>query len=174
MVKEEMSQSQTPNKSPKLGESFSQSTPDILGIVFDASAYSHTYNFSLLFSLKKRKFIKPWWQKKLQIEYHIYPGNYILIHSNGYLHDEPMKWSVAIVNIQPRIRGLAEYTVISSVSWQTPWRQEERTVAILKDIDSPGYHGYPRVDYNKIYSEQEVSELLKGGIDPALKIQAEE
>ncbi len=169
-----MSQSQTPNQTPNSGENFSQSTPEIRVLVFDASAYSHTYNFSLLFSLKKKKFVKPWWKKSQQLEYHIYPGVYLLISSRGYIHDESMKWSVAIIKVEAKTPGLSRYGVISSTTWETPSKQEEITIPILRDIDTPGYHGYPKVDYNKIYSQQEIDELLKGGVDPALGKHVEE
>ncbi len=174
MVKEKMVEKISSNKNAQSRESFSEKLPEIRVLVFDASAYSHIYNFAVLFSIKKRKFIKPYWKKHQQLEYHVFPGSYILIKSRGYLHDEPMTWTVSVIYVKPKTNNTDKYDVLSSVTWQTPWDQKQITVPILKDIDTPGYHGYPKMDYNKVYSQAEIDELLKGGIDPALKVHAEE
>ncbi len=145
--------SQTPNKKR-----------ETVFLEFDNSGLSNMYKINLLFSLQKLKFIKPYRTMRVQTQYVVFEGRYILISASGRWEDKLRKWGVSIIHAYPPTR----YEVLSGVTWVTPREPEQRTVPILKDIGPVGYHSPPKVDYNKVYTRQELDILLKGGVDPAL------
>jgi hypothetical protein len=151
-----------------MSNGMSNQTRKVIFFSFQNSAYTSTYHINLLFSLKQLKFIKPYEVKRLEISYYVYEGYYLKISSSGRWGDQPMGWVVSTIRAYIDERGLYKYEVLSATEWLTPWARKSRTVPILCDISNPGYHSYPEVDYNKIYSKSDVAILLKGGTDPAL------
>jgi hypothetical protein len=147
---------------------------DIIYISFPSTAYTNTYTVNILFSLKQRRFIKPILEKHLELHYKLLPAKYLLLSSNGRTHIDPMTWIVKIVKIYKNEYNAGVYDTLNSTKWLTAWDYRKRSVPILKDIENPGYHGYPSFPTNKVYSEQEIQELLKGGVDSIISKELEE
>ncbi len=175
-----MEERTNPNKSPTDNGVFA--TPNVQGgesktvkpedlIVFTAYDDSLTSRFHIerLFSLRKRKFIKPFRDPKGAFEYRILPGTYVLITSSVHKrNDEVMEWYVSVVKIYKNQEGKTEVQTIKQVKWVTPIYREDRSIPILRDIQNPPFHGHSSVSYDTVYTEEEVNKLLEGGVDPAL------
>jgi hypothetical protein len=123
-----------------------------------------------LFSLKRRRFIRPYQVLKYGLQYRILPGVYLVIYSKLHRRaDSCMTWYIRKVRISKDEKGQVEEKILKEVQWLTPLDQSERTVPILSDIENPEFHGHSRVPEEKEYSEEEVKKLIDGGIDPALE-----
>jgi hypothetical protein len=147
---------------------------DIIYISFPSTSYTNTYTINILFSLKQRRFIKPILEKHLELHYKVLPAKYLLLSSSGRRYVEPMAWTVKIIRIYKNEYDAGVYDVLQSAKWLTAWDYRKRSVPILRDVENPGYHGYPVFPTNKVYSEQEIQELLKGGVDNIISKELEE
>ncbi len=162
--------SQTPAPS---GENVSKkgkiNPQDLISYGTGDESVTSTFTIERLFSVKQRKFLKPYRVEVYGLEYHILPGRYILIYSHVHKRkDEVMKWSIKLLKIYKAEDGSIKEEVEKESEWITPISESERTVAVLKDIENPGFHGHSKVNYDKVYSDEEVQQLLEGGVDPAL------
>ncbi len=145
----------------------------VVRLILENSSYTSTYKINLLFSLKQHKFIKPTLAKGGQLHYTIYEGTYLLISSHGRNYETKTTWSVSKVKITANTWGEGQIEYIDGVTWITPPDPAKSSVPILRDIVVPGYHGTTKAPFNKTYSESEIAELLKGGVDPAIADQME-
>ncbi len=171
-----MVEQNTSNISPAGAGAFSQ-TPnaqggvkpeDILKVQLHDEAVTSSFTISRLFSIKRRKFIKPCEVPKFWLTYCLLPGNYIHIYSGHHKSEEVMTWYISVVKIYRNEKGEVQMEKIKEVKWVTPVAQEQRTVPILKDVGNPSFHWHSSVSYDTIYTEEEVNKLLEGGVDPAL------
>ncbi len=179
-----MNKPQTPNQTPEGMGAFSQSPApsgenssnkrpvkpeDLILYGTNDECVTSTFTISRLFSLKQKRFLKPYRVEVYGLEYHILPGKYLLIEADVHRRkDEVMKWSIKLLKIYKDENGNVKEEVERQAEWITPINESERTIAILKDIENPGFHGHSRVDYDKQYNNEEVQQLLEGGVDPAL------
>jgi hypothetical protein len=147
---------------------------DIIYLSLESTEYSNTYYINVLFSLKQRRFIKPVLRKHLELHYKILPGKYLLISSSGRNYVEPMTWYVKIIRVYKNEYGEGVYDILQSAKWVTFWDHTKRNIPILKDVENPGYHGYPDFPLDKTYTEEEIQQLLKGGVDSAVAKELEE
>ncbi len=147
---------------------------DIVYISFSNTAYTNTYSINVLFSLKQRRFIKPVLEKHLELHYKLLPAKYMLLSSSGRRYVEPMTWYVKIIRIYKNEYDAGVYDTLHSAKWLTAWDHTRRNVPILKDIENPGYHGYPIFPTDKVYTNEEIEHLLKGGMDSVIAKELEE
>ncbi|EWG06446.1 MAG: hypothetical protein ASUL_09564 [Candidatus Aramenus sulfurataquae] len=147
---------------------------DLIPLLFNDESVTSTFTIERLFSLKRRKFIKPYSSTKYLLQYKVLPGVYLIIYSHTHKrNDEVMEWEIMKVRIYRNEKGEVVKEVLQTAKWITPIPQSERTVPILKDIGNPYFHGHLEVDYDKVYNEEEIAQLLKGGVDPALQEEVE-
>ncbi|MEM0198628.1 MAG: hypothetical protein QXK13_06885 [Fervidicoccaceae archaeon] len=64
-----------------------QASPKTIEVSFPFGTYRNTFEYSLLYSLKKKNFIKGNAHKGLSwsVDYKLFPGRYILFETSGYL-----------------------------------------------------------------------------------------
>ncbi len=150
------------------GESKPIRPEDILKIQLYDEAVTSSFTISRLFSLKKRRFIKPCEVPKFWLTYCLLPGNYIHVYSRHHKSEELMTWYISIVRVFRNENGEVQMEKIKEVKWITPVYQSERTVPILRDVGNPTFHWHSEVDYTQQYTQQEVDQLLQGGVDPGV------
>jgi hypothetical protein len=175
MVVKKMSKRETQNNSTSTG-GFSQSSntqgikaEDLIQLMYGDQAVTSSFTISRLFSLKQRKFIKPFKVEKYFLIYKVLPGTYIKIYCKHHKSEEVMNWIITVFKIYRNEKGETEEKTLKEVKWITPTERSKISVPILRDIVRPAFHGHSGVLYDTIYSEQDVEELLKGGIDPSLQ-----
>ena len=122
---------------------------------------TNTGHYSALFSIRKRKFIKPriHWGCNGYYEYYVYPGTYVLLEWSYWNKEEPPHTVTAsLIKISKdgnvEVLKKAEYAVHDS---------SELPNEVLRDFLSarPGYHGSPHLDFTKVYPEEVVKDLLE-------------
>ncbi len=162
--------SESPKPNGEVSSKKSQIKPeDLLLFGTGDECVTSTFTVERLFSLKQRKWLKPYRTEVYGLDYHILPGRYLLISADVHRRkDEVMKWVIRVIRIYKAEDGSVKEDIEKEVQWITPIPEEERTVPILRDVQNPSFHGHSKVPYDKIYDEQEVSQLLEGGVDPAL------
>ncbi len=156
-----MSNSQNSNQNPTGAGNFSENPPaqgvkpeNLLSIQLYDESVTSTFTISRLFSLKKRKWLKPFRYEVYGLEYNVLPGRYLLIEANVHKRkDEIMKWSIEIVRIYKDESGEVKMDTEKEIEWITPIPPEPITVPILRDIERPAFHDHSGVDYNKIYTD---------------------
>jgi len=126
------------------------------------TSYSSTYEVTLLFSIRKRKFVKPVLKKHLQLYYRILVGKYIMFNSWGYRDANDYVINIFLVEITRD-----ETKIIKGIEIHASKKDDNFSVVnnnpIISDFISaipPYYHAYPPVNYDKIYSEEDVNYLL--------------
>ncbi len=137
----------------------------LVDLYFENYGATHLYSIKLLFSLKNKKFIRPMTMRNKHFEYKVLEGEYIIIQANGHRDNKTVKWKVQLVKITASGNKIE---VLKEVEWETPLYMSQRTVSVLKDIRVPDFHEFTKVNFNKTYSEEEINQLLQGGIDPGL------
>ena len=126
------------------------------------SGFTSTYQMHLLFSLVKRKFIKPVRALDLSFYYRVLEGRYLFFACSGRW-SEPMRIKAAVVTVQP---SAWESGKIKEEKWCHIYADKEHIDRVpnelVRDVvmARPGYHRYPRIDFDKIYSEETVKEVL--------------
>jgi len=158
-------------KNFKPAEKPASSKPErkVATLILENSSYTSTYKINVLFSLKQKKFVKPTRAKGGQLYYTIYEGVYLLISARGYNTETKTKWTVSKVRIVADTWNYGKIEVLSSAEWITPPDPQKSSVPILRDIVVPGYHGTTKVPPDKVYSDADVEQLMKGGVDPAVE-----
>jgi hypothetical protein len=126
---------------------------------FDNTCYTSTFTVNLLFSLKRRKFIKPIRAKHLVLRYAVFPGTYLLISTGGHLSTKIREWVIRKI----RIKEDGNYETLESAVWRLDSRDYPQVPKILKVISMPRYHGYPSAPWDEEFTEEDIAHLMKGG-----------
>jgi len=168
LVKEKMEKNQNVGKNnPETGEVFKATPAEgaLVSLFFSNYGTTHLYTVNLLFSLKHKKFIKPVSMTNRGFEYRVLPGEYIVVSADGNRDVKIVQWKVQLVRVSA---GNNKTEVLKEVMWETPLYMSQRSVPILKDIRVPDFHEFTGVSFNRVYSDDEVNQLLQGGVDQAL------
>ena len=128
---------------------------------------THIRKLYLLFSLKRRKYIKPMRRDGSRVEgryvYELYPGSYLLIGYDARLSLEPPRTVTAqLVTIDEKCDvHYGDALIIKFEKFE--WVEKQDLPQMLKDIVNwaPGYHSLPNIDFNKVYSEKDTQKLLE-------------
>jgi len=136
---------------------------------YEATSKTNIYHVEMLFSIRKRRFIKPILMKHLKLWYSILPGTYIKIESSGYKRAAEYRIILKLIKLEKDDKwGFREDLInaaavfVSSNSNENDFSKVDDN-EIIKDIVNvipPPYHGYPAIDFNKVYSEEDVNYLL--------------
>ncbi|MEM0106513.1 MAG: hypothetical protein QXX81_08300 [Zestosphaera sp.] len=116
------------------------------------------------FSLTKKKFIRPQihWGARTEFYYSLFPGRYLYLSWDFWNKQSPPNTIIVeLVEIAER-DGRAEERTLKKAKWKV-WGDYTFTNPILQDFFNarPGYHGWPHLSFDKVYSESDVAELLK-------------
>jgi len=141
---------------------------DVATVSLRGAVHQKMYHMNLVFSLKTKRFIRPIFSKRFTMFFKLAEAKYVFLSSSGKVGENPMFWKVRIVFVRRNKYGLGEVSTVDQTEWLTSWEQERRTVPILKDVPTLQFHRYPDLDFKKQYSQMELSQLLKGGIDPVV------
>ncbi len=143
---------------------------DLLTLTVGDESVTSSFTIVRLFSLRKKKFLRPFRSEVYGLVYKVLPGTYLKIVSGVHKYkDTRMEWDVKIIRVSRNEKGEADVEVVREAHWITPIPQEQRSVPILRDIANPSFHDHSRVPYDYEYSEEDVATLLEGGVDPALE-----
>ncbi|MEM4976312.1 MAG: hypothetical protein QXT64_03190 [Desulfurococcaceae archaeon] len=116
------------------------------------------------FSLTRKKFIKPraHWGARTEFYYTLFPGRYLYLSwSYWNKQDPPHVIIVSLVEVKEKDGKLVEENKKAAM-----WRISRNYAfinPILQDFFAarPGYHGWPHLSFDKVYSESDVAELLQ-------------
>jgi hypothetical protein len=126
---------------------------------FDNTGYTSTFVVNLLFSLKRRKFIKPIRAKHLVLRYAVFPGTYLLIQTGGHWSTKILEWTIKKI----RLNVDGDYEILETATWRLDSRDYPEVPKILKVISMPGYHGYPSAPWDQEFTDEDIAHLMKGG-----------
>ena len=154
--------SEPPNLRGAGGQAPQSETLEVVERDYECTSYTNIYNVTLLFSIKKRKFIKPVMLKHLKAFYKILPGRYVMFTSAGRRYSDDYKINIYLVEItKHETKSLKHLGIYASK------KNDDLSVinnnAIIADFISaipPRYHGYPPIDFDKVYTEEDVNYLL--------------
>jgi len=137
----------------------------VLGLSLTNSGFTNTYTMHLLFSLKKRKFVKPALKGDLKFHYLVYEGVYLYFVAYGK-YGEPMTILCGLARVVEDGYWKGEGTVVWLKKCTIYARKEEVgkvSNELIRDVISarPGYHRYPPIDFDKVYDERTVNEVLE-------------
>jgi len=121
----------------------------------------------VFFSVKKNKFIRPMRRIGDRVAgkyiYELYPGSYLLLGYDSRSREEPPSVLIAqLVTIDNECN--VHYGESAIIRFEhIEWIEKQDLPAMLKDIVhwAPGYHSPPKIDFNKVYSEDDVQKLLE-------------
>ena len=129
---------------------------------YPCTSYTNIYEVTLLFSIRKRKFVKPVMLKHLKVFYKILAGKYIMFNSLGRRYINDYTIDIYLVEITKD-----ETKIIKGIEIHASKENDDFSVVnnnpIIVDFISaipPRYHGYPSIDFDKVYSEEDVNYLL--------------
>ena len=119
------------------------------------------------FSLKRFKFIKPAQRSGDRVvgkyEYSLYPGQYVLIGYDSRSKEEPPRTVIAqLITIDNECKEhYGDATIIRFEHFE--WFNAQDLPTPLKDIVNwaPSYHSPPNINFEKVYSEEDVKKLLE-------------
>ncbi|MFH7881054.1 MAG: hypothetical protein QXI09_03555 [Candidatus Aenigmatarchaeota archaeon] len=116
-----------------------QTAPKAISVSFNFGTYTNTFEYHLLYSLKKKDFIKGYSHKGLvwAVEYRLLPGRYVLLSTHGYRDSRGagIKASLVYLNERGKLRSID--TAIGD--YVVPGRSENPVVQAFFDA-LPGYH----------------------------------
>jgi hypothetical protein len=118
------------------------------------------------FSIKLRKFIQPFVKRELftEFRYKLLPGEYILLKWSRWCKEKPPYMICAtLVQIQPSQHGRMKQRTISTARWRITGNYKFSN-PILADFFSARitkYPGWPSLNFNKVYSEEDVEQLIQ-------------
>jgi hypothetical protein len=128
-----------------------------------------------LYSIKRRKFIKGFYEGSRphgDIVYKVLPGTYVVFDYHGWWKlDPPRKITVEMVKLERGEEGSARSQRLASVVIKFYSKDGEFLKQFPPQIIDffnarPGYHSYPSLNFEKVYSEEEeraLEELLRRG-----------
>ncbi|MEM0121428.1 MAG: hypothetical protein QW688_08335 [Thermoprotei archaeon] len=125
--------------------------PPVFNLKFDAGRWTNTIEYSLLYSLKNRKFINGRVMRGhgKGVSYRVFAGFYMLIKVSGYTDDR----GVSLVAKVIQVTGDNEFNVVEKTEADLSW-DEFRAIAedpeapnVLKQFVEarPAYHGTPSI-----------------------------
>jgi hypothetical protein len=129
---------------------------------------SNIHKLRALYSMKKRKFIKGFYKGnrvKGGIFYRVYPGRYIVFYYHSWWqNDPPREMQLSLVNINSEKTEMIAWV---RLEFYKPEFLSSFNLPQLTDFYDavPGYHSYPSLNFEKIYSEDENNKLLKFILD---------
>lgn len=132
---------------------------DLITLKFYNTRYTNTGETTVLFSIKNKKFIKPFLTDKGKTYiYKIYQGKYIMLSWKFWAKQNPPHTiTLQLIHIlsNNNIKILEETSFIVTKDYVF-------NNQILNDFFSarPEYHNAPSIDFNKIYTEEEVKQIL--------------
>ena len=153
---------------PGAGEAPTELEP--IEVCYNCTAWSNTYHVTLLFSIKKKKFVKPVMLKHLKVWYKVLPGTYIKVESYGskWKTEYSIKFKLVRIERDEKWGTHEELLNCAIVNIASDKEKNDFSVVnnneIVKDVVAhipPRYHGYPWIDFDKIYSDANVEELLE-------------
>ena len=128
---------------------------------------SNIKRLELVFSLKKRKFVKPTSREGDRVEgvyrYTLLPGRYVVIGCKYWSKEDPpftiYAYLLEITNSCRTAYGKSLEIRFNSDTWLA----SQQIPQMLRDIYAwlPGYHSLPNPDFNKVYTEDDVNALLR-------------
>jgi hypothetical protein len=123
----------------------------------------------VLYSVKRRKFIKGYYQGSRphgEILYRVLPGTYVVFDYHGWWrNDPPRQLRVEMIKLEKE----GEERIVKSLGGVTI-RFYSKDGEFLKQFPPqimdffnarPGYHSYPSLNFEKVYSEEENQALLE-------------
>lgn len=121
---------------------------------------TNTGHGEAIFSIKRRKFVKPtvYWGAVTKFYYTLLRGRYIRLRWSWWNKREPEhRIYVAIIDIDgDKVETIREgaFAVNSNYDFENE---------ILSDFFNarPSYHGRPAIDFNKVYTEEQVKQLIE-------------
>jgi hypothetical protein len=128
-------------------------------------SYQGTSNITALralYSIKNRKFIKGYLdghRGKGEIIYRLYPGTYIYLFYFGWnKSDPPHELKAELLRLEKQGEQVLAKVVIK---FYKPEFLKNFPPQLLDFYNAkPSYHGYPAINFNKVYSEEENKALL--------------
>ncbi|MEM3829980.1 MAG: hypothetical protein QXP36_12335 [Conexivisphaerales archaeon] len=117
-----------------------QAVPETVSISLGFGTYTHRFEYSLLYSIKKMNFVRGNAHKGLSwsVDYRLFPGRYVLLETWGYLDRRGaiVKASLVYINKKGRIKYLESV----SAEYIVPARSDNAALQAFFDA-LPGYHG---------------------------------
>ena len=136
---------------------------------YEATSKTNIYHVELLFSIKKRKFVKPILMKHLKLWYKVLPGTYIKISSEGRRRATEYNIVLKLIKLERDDKWGVREDLINSAAIFVSSDIDKNDFSkvnnneLIRDIVNvipPPYHGYPAIDFNKIYKEEDVRYIL--------------
>ena len=138
-------------------------------VIYEATSKSKTYHVEMLFSIRRRRFIKPILKKHLKLWYSVLEGVYIKLASSGSRFAREREAILMLVKLGRDSGGRVFEDIISSAKIVASSNSDENDFSIVDDNEiikdfleavPPSYHSYPAINYDKIYSEDDVRYLM--------------
>ena len=136
---------------------------------YEATSKTNIYHVEVLFSIKKRKFVKPVLMKHLKLWYKVLQGTYIKIMSEGRRRAAEYRIVISLVKLEKDERWGVREDMINAAAVFVSSDKDKNDFSkvnnneLIRDIVNvipPPYHGYPAIDFNKIYKEEDVQYIL--------------
>jgi hypothetical protein len=135
---------------------------------------SNIHKLRALYSMKKRKFIKGFYAGNRvhgDIRYKVFPGRYIVFYYHSWWqNDPPRQLQLSLVDIKDKDKT----NIIAWVrlEFYKPEVLSSFNLPQLTDFYDavPGYHSYPRINFEKVYSEEDNDKLIRFILDNNKKI----
>jgi hypothetical protein len=143
-----------------------EQTPQFYITEYEWGRWTNTGCGGAYFSIKQRKFIRPFvkWGANTYFKYKLLPGKYILLIWAYWSRDDPPHViDASLVQIQPSPYGGLEQKTLASSKWNIS-KDYKFENEILNDFFSfrvTSYHGTPSPNFDKIYSQEQVDQLLE-------------
>jgi hypothetical protein len=125
---------------------------------------SNIHKLRALYSIKKGKFIHGFYRGNRvrgDIIYRVYPGRYIVFYYHSWWqNDPPRQLQLSLVNIN---KEKTEIVAWVRLEFYEPEYLGSFNLPQLTDFYDavPGYHSYPSIDFEKVYSEEENDKLIR-------------
>lgn len=140
-----------------------QEQKPIIEVSYTATRFTRTYSYSMIFSLKQRRFVKPVRFKHLALWYKLLPGTYMRLSSDGRNDDAVQEVIVEII----RINNDASEDVVKETKWIVFLNGDMAGCPeIIKDFvrGRPElFHRPPEIDFTKTYASEDIQRTLEGG-----------
>jgi len=145
------------------GQAPQSETPlEVIERNYKCTSYTNMYEVTLLFSIRKRKFVKPVLMKHLKVFYKILPGRYIMFESSGRRYINDYTIDIYLVEITKDETEIIKHVELHVARENNDFSVVNNNPIIIDFVNAipPAYHSYPPVDFNKVYTEEDVNYLL--------------
>jgi hypothetical protein len=143
-----------------------EQTPQFYEAKTEWGMWTNTGSGGAYFSIKQRKFIKPFveWGADTTFKYKLLPGKYILLIWSYWSRDDPPHTiQASLVQIQPSKYGGLEQKTLATSRWNIT-RNFKFSNEILDDFFNfrvRSYHGTPSPKFSKVYPQEQVDQLIQ-------------